>query len=266
MFGRVFGALRRKPVAFIALFFALSGSRLAATQYITRSEKITQGDLDGSTYGNPVIARKAVTNAKLANSSLSVNADGSTLSGGSKIALGGSNGPPLGVADGGIGTSQLAHGAVTTGKFASDAQTPDSAKLAGVSPSGYGAVLSARVTQPTTHLNDVDYGAASGYSIARSSQSDISTLSPDHALVARYLSVRLDKPPGQAVSFRVFAVVVNGTATPSLLRGKGCEFDLHEQDQHGRDPANSTLSIGDRVGGTGSDVGDAQCGFRLTNP
>ena len=88
MFKRIGAHIRRQPVAFIALFFALGGSSLAANKYLTASDQIPQGDLAGSTYGDPVIATGAVTNGKLANSSLTVS-PGKGLTGGGSIPLGG---------------------------------------------------------------------------------------------------------------------------------------------------------------------------------
>jgi hypothetical protein len=134
MFGRLRRYLKRQPVAFVALFFALGGGALAANGYIRSTETIPAGDLAGTTYGDPLIASGAVTNGKLANPSLSIN-PGIGLSGGGSVTLGGST--TLGVADGGIGTTQLADDAVTTSKFASGAQAPDSAKLGGIGPDGF---------------------------------------------------------------------------------------------------------------------------------
>jgi len=55
-------------MATLALFFALTGGAWAATsKYLMASDAITQGDLAGSTYGNPVIASGKVTSAKIAN-------------------------------------------------------------------------------------------------------------------------------------------------------------------------------------------------------
>jgi collagen triple helix repeat protein len=91
------------------------------------------GDLTGS-YPNPLIAAGAVTNAKLANPALTINA-GTGLTGGGSVALGGQG--TLGVADGGIGTTQLQDGAVTTSKFDPSAEAPNAAELGGIGPSGF---------------------------------------------------------------------------------------------------------------------------------
>jgi hypothetical protein len=117
----VFRHIRRQPVAFAALFFALGGTGLAATtKYLTSTDPITRGDLAGSTYGRPVIARGAVTNRKLAHPSLTIT-PGNALTGGGSVSLGGNT--TLGVADAGIGTTQLADGAVTNGKLANSSLT-----------------------------------------------------------------------------------------------------------------------------------------------
>jgi hypothetical protein len=123
MFRGVVGQIRRQPVAFVALFFALGGGAMAASNVIKSNDTIGSGDLAGSLYGAPMIHSGAVTNADLANSSLTVATDGSTLTGGGLIALGASNSTPLGVAPGGIGTDQLAGGAVTNAKLANPSLT-----------------------------------------------------------------------------------------------------------------------------------------------
>jgi hypothetical protein len=89
MFGRALGVIRRQLVAFVALFFALGGTALAANDFITAKETIPAGDLAGSTYGDPLIAAGKVTNAKLQNPSLSITA-GTGLTGGGTVALGSS--------------------------------------------------------------------------------------------------------------------------------------------------------------------------------
>jgi hypothetical protein len=89
MFRGALAQIRRQPVAFVALFFALGGSALAGTKYLTASDSISQGDLAGSTYGHPVIAPGAVGNGKLQNPSLTVS-PGTGLTGGGSIPLGGS--------------------------------------------------------------------------------------------------------------------------------------------------------------------------------
>jgi hypothetical protein len=80
--------VRRHVVAYVALFFAISGTALAGSSYITKSETITKGDLVGSAYGAPVIAAHKVTDTKLAHSSLTVST-ATGLTGGGSISLGG---------------------------------------------------------------------------------------------------------------------------------------------------------------------------------
>jgi hypothetical protein len=53
-------------VAYVALFFALSGGAMAASTVLRSTHIIPPGDLVGGTYGNPVIASGTVTNDKLA--------------------------------------------------------------------------------------------------------------------------------------------------------------------------------------------------------
>lgn len=57
-------------LALVALFLALSSGAMAATKYLTANDQITQGDLAGSTYGNPVIAAGKVTTGKIADGAI----------------------------------------------------------------------------------------------------------------------------------------------------------------------------------------------------
>jgi hypothetical protein len=91
------------------------------------------GDLTGS-YPAPTIAAGVVSNAKLADPSLSIN-PGVGLTGGGNVALGGSS--ILSVTDGGIGSNQLADAAVTTAKFGAGAVAPNAAQLNGIASSGF---------------------------------------------------------------------------------------------------------------------------------
>jgi hypothetical protein len=84
---QVLNHLRRQPVAFVALFFALGSGALAANKYILSTDTIPSGDLAGSTYGNPLIANGAVSNTKLANPALTIT-PGTGLTGGGSVALG----------------------------------------------------------------------------------------------------------------------------------------------------------------------------------
>jgi hypothetical protein len=67
---RLLGHVKRQPVAFVALFFALSGGALAANNYIRSTDIVSAGDLAGSTYGAPLIKSGAVGSDKLANESV----------------------------------------------------------------------------------------------------------------------------------------------------------------------------------------------------
>jgi hypothetical protein len=245
-------------MATLALFFALGGGAMAANAYIRSSDTIPSGDLAGSTYGSPLIASGAVTNAKLANPSLSVNS-GTGLSGGGSVALGGST--TLGVANGGINTAQLHDGSVTTAKFDSGAQAPDSAKLGGNNPSDYGAVMSARMNGLRTTQGS-DFGAISGISTASATEGDVTMLSPNHDLVVRDLSIELTAPlnPGAGRSIQLD---VNGTGT------LGCIFGLFGTGTSCQNPgtrtvpANSRLSIED-FANDGAAPSDVRVSFRLT--
>jgi hypothetical protein len=107
--------VRRNAVAYVALFLAMGGGAIAASNYIRSTDTVPAGDLKGSTYGDPLIANAAITNDKLAQYSLTIT-PGTGLSGGGATSLGG--GTTIGVADGGVGTNQLADRSVTAAKLA----------------------------------------------------------------------------------------------------------------------------------------------------
>lgn len=254
--------VRRNVVAYVALFFALCGGAFAANTYVRSTDTISEGDLAGSTYGKPVIANGVVTNGKLTTSSLTVS-PGTGLIGGGSVSLGGST--TLGVADGGIGTTQLHDGSVTTAKFDSGAQTPDAAKLAGASPSDYGAVMSGRMNGLTSgNTTGTDYGAPSGTSTASATAESVMMLTPNHDLKIRDFSVKLATGVD---TVRVFNILINGseafdipncrivTSTPGQKCTVAGPVDV---------PANSTLAIEAQTGG-GNGPDDALFAFRLTN-
>jgi hypothetical protein len=98
-------------IATLALFFALTGGAMAANKYLTASDQITQGDLAGSTYGNPVIAAGAITSAKFNSAAVAPNS--SQLSGHGladfplvvarvTVPVGSANVPPGGCGGGGV--------------------------------------------------------------------------------------------------------------------------------------------------------------------
>jgi hypothetical protein len=228
MFRRAVRFVGRQPVAFVALFFALSGGAVAANDALKATDTIPAGDLAGSTYGDPLIASGVVSTAKLAD------------------------------------------GSVTTPKFAPGAQAPDSAELASLPPSDYGAVLSGRVNGLGTAQETLDWGAASGTSTAvTGSDASVSTLSPHHDLVARDLSVRLTAAPGESGGFdqeRGVELIVNGAQTDLGCAMLGPVTTCSSSTPVSV-PAGSTLSIRDEVlpetGGSAA-ASDLLFAFRLT--
>src|SRR5262249_10500557 len=75
--GRGYSMRRRATyanvMATLAFFFALTGGALAGKKYLEPSDPITQGDLAGSTYDDPVIADGAITSAKFATTAVAPN-------------------------------------------------------------------------------------------------------------------------------------------------------------------------------------------------
>jgi hypothetical protein len=191
------------------------------------------------------------------------------LTGGGSVSLGGSK--TLGVADGGIGTTQLADSSVTTGKFASGAQVPDSAELAGAGPTAYGAVLSGRVNGLPASAIGTDYGAASGTSTASNTEANVSTLSPAHDLVARDLSIQLTAAPGGGLT-RQFVLNVNGNASGAFVCNVTDTATKCTTSGPLQVPAGSAISIHTQTiclgpspcTGTAA-AADARFAFRLTN-
>jgi hypothetical protein len=158
--------------------------------------------------------------------------------------------PNPSIAANAVNSTKLANGSVTTSKFATNAQAPDSARLGGFGPSGYGTVMSGRINGLRTFLGS-DYGAPSGTSTASGTASAASTLSPAHLpLVARDFTAELTAPastdPPGANAGRTIWLVVNGNRAlecivPAL--GTTCTAGFDEAFI----PANSQLAIEDAV-------------------
>jgi hypothetical protein len=81
MFKGVLRHIRRQPAAFVALFFALGGGAMAASNFIKPTDTIRSGDLAGSTYGSPTIANGAVTAAKTDPTTVQQRVSGTCSSG-----------------------------------------------------------------------------------------------------------------------------------------------------------------------------------------
>jgi hypothetical protein len=60
-------------MATLAFFFALTGASGAGAKFLRANDPINAGDLNGSTYGVPVIAAAAVTSEKIADGSISTS-------------------------------------------------------------------------------------------------------------------------------------------------------------------------------------------------
>jgi hypothetical protein len=219
------------------------------------------GDLTGS-FPNPVIASAAVTNAKLANSALTIS-PGTGLTGGGSIALGAN--ATLSVANGGIGTTQLADLSVTSAKFNAAAQAPDSAKLGGLVPTDYGTALTGRINTLSTGGGGplFDYGSPSGTSTASSTDTAVDYRSPNHDLVARDLSMELTAAPGGA-NIRDFRLFVNGTPVGPDCVVFGPATSCTTGASTASIPANSDIAISDEVPGSAA-PSDVRFGLRLTN-
>lgn len=219
---RFFGHVRRHSVAYVALFFALSGAAVASTNYITKSEAITNGDLAGSTYGDPLIAAGKVTNKELAHPSVSVNA-GTGLTGGGSIALGGS------------GTLSLASGYQLPQNCSSD-------QVATSNGSGSWVCKSANVTQMmggsigTINATAGDqYLAPIGLSTPDTTSSNVEVGTSAVASAGGNLSVQLSTPPGTGATWGfelvssssgvVSACTIANLATTCTKAGPGQTID-----------------------------------------
>lgn len=223
MTSRLIAYLRAHHVALLALFVALGGTSYAAIK------------LPKNSVGTRQIKNGAVTGAKVkAHSLLAKDFKAGQLPAGTSGPKGdtGPQGPP--------GLSAA----------------PAGSDLA----SGSGAVLSGRMKNMDNIVPD--YGAASGTSTVSTTESDVSTLSPDRNLVARDLSVRVTAAPDP--SQRVFTLVVNGTKTGLTCTIGGPATACHASGPVSV-PADSTLSLEDEVPGVATPTADALFGFRLTS-
>jgi hypothetical protein len=145
MFRVVVRQVRRQPVAFVALFFALGGGAMAASPFLRATHTIRSGDLAGSTYGSPVIARLKVDSGKLANGAVTTSKFDPSAVAPNSSELGGRAASAFmqnGAAAGGDLTGNypaptIAPGKVTTQDFAPGAQAPDASELGGVRASSY---------------------------------------------------------------------------------------------------------------------------------
>ena len=63
MFRRVVAHVRRQPVAFVALFFAITGTGFAGTNYLAVRDPVPRSHLSGSNYGNRLAANEAITHS-----------------------------------------------------------------------------------------------------------------------------------------------------------------------------------------------------------
>ena len=105
-----------------------------------------------------------------------------------------------------------------------------------------------------------NFGAASGTSTASFTETNVSTLSPNHALKLRDLSVQLTTAPGSGAG-RTLCVSING-----VVWTNGCFIDDTATTCTGSTALNVPAKIAETAYfGTPADA-DARFAFRLTNP
>src|SRR5262249_14898394 len=80
-------------MATLAFFFALTGGAAAVNKYLQETDPITQGDLVGSTYGNPVVAAGKVTTNKIADGAITAEKLGTSARLWARVFADGSVGP-----------------------------------------------------------------------------------------------------------------------------------------------------------------------------
>jgi hypothetical protein len=128
MVRRLLGHIKRQPVAFVALFFALTGGAVAANTYIRSTDTVPAGDLAGSTYGAPLIAGGAVGTTKLADGSVTTSKFNSSARAPDSAKLGGQ-----------AASSYLTTASGDSRYLPIAGTAADSAKLGGQSPSAFAA-------------------------------------------------------------------------------------------------------------------------------
>ncbi len=175
---------------------------------------------------------------------------------------------------GGVGIT-VASGAapIVVNSTAGKATNLNADKLDGLDSTAFGGVESARITGVPSQgacgsppCFNLYYGAASGMSSATAGQTNVDSLSPDQAMVARDLSVEVTTPPGTNNAFQV-GVDINdaGGATLTCLvvqSATTCTDNSHAVSV----PAGSHIEIVvvDNQSGTSFPAEDVLVGFRLT--